>query len=375
MNPRNHALFWSLAFAAFLGLVFIFKAVLLPFVLGLAIAYFLNPLVGALGRIKLGRGLAAMVILILFFIVVGTFLALLAPVLYKQSLQLIEDLPSYIDMVLVYLEPHMQRVSEVLGQENGADLKALLSKHSGSVAQVTKQLLQGMLAGGQAVLDMISVLVFTPIIAYFMMKEWMHITAWVEDLLPQQQKNTILDLLKQIDVKISGFVRGQISVAVILGLSYAIALTTAGLKYGFLIGLASGLLSIIPMVGSAFGLVISVAVAWFQTGDLTFVAIIAAIFLIGQIIEGNILSPKIVGESVGMHPLWVFFALLAGGSLFGILGMLLAVPVAAVAGVLLAFAITQYKTSPYYGQSKEPEKQPAKKPKKSSKKSSKKKEA
>ena len=278
-------------------------------------------------------------------------------------------------MVLVYLEPHMQRVSEVLGQENGADLKALLSKHSGSVAQVTKQLLQGMLAGGQAVLDMISVLVFTPIIAYFMMKEWMHITAWVEDLLPQQQKNTILDLLKQIDVKISGFVRGQISVAVILGLSYAIALTTAGLKYGFLIGLASGLLSIIPMVGSAFGLVISVAVAWFQTGDLTFVAIIAAIFLIGQIIEGNILSPKIVGESVGMHPLWVFFALLAGGSLFGILGMLLAVPVAAVAGVLLAFAITQYKTSPYYGQSKEPEKQPAKKPKKSSKKSSKKKEA
>ncbi|MCB1722028.1 MAG: AI-2E family transporter, partial [Alphaproteobacteria bacterium] len=372
MTPRNHALFWSLAFAAFLSFVFIFKAVLLPFVLGLAIAYFLNPLVGALGRIKLGRGPAAMVILILFFIVVGTFLALLTPVLYKQSLQFAEDLPGYIDMVIAYLEPHMQRVSEILGQENGTDLKALLSNHSGSVAQVAKQLLQGVLAGGQAALDMISVLVFTPIVAYFMMKEWMHITVWVEDLLPQQQKSTILDLLKQIDVKISGFVRGQISVAVILGLAYAIALTIAGLKYGFLIGLTAGLLSIIPMVGSTVGLLVSVTVAWFQAGDLTFVAIIAGIFLIGQIIEGNILSPKIVGESVGMHPLWVFFALLAGGSLFGILGMLLAVPVAAVAGVLLTFAISQYKASPYYGQSKNPEKQPAKKPRKSLKKSSKK---
>jgi predicted PurR-regulated permease PerM len=157
-----------------------------------------------------------------------------------------------------------------------------------------------------------------------------------------------MKLLKEIDQKLSGFVRGQISVAVMLGIGYALALSIAGLKYGFLIGLGAGFLSVIPMVGSAVGLVVSVAVAWFQSGDMIFVLIIAGIFIAGQIIEGNFLTPKLVGDSVGLHPLWVFFALLAGGSLLGILGMFLAVPLAAVIGVLLSYAIYRYKQSPYY---------------------------
>ncbi len=184
-----------------------------------------------------------------------------------------------------------------------------------------------------------------------------------------------MDLLKQIDQKLSGFVRGQISVAVMLGVAYAIALTIAGLKYGFMIGLMSGLLSVIPMVGSAVGLIVSVAVAWFQAGDIVFVGIIAAIFIAGQVIEGNFLTPKLVGDSVGLHPLWVFFALLAGGSLLGILGMFLAVPVAAVIGVLLSFAIYKYKQSAYYldavledqPKKKTPKKTPKTKPKPKSK--------
>ena len=170
--------------------------------------------------------------------------------------------------------------------------------------------------------------------------------------MPRHSEGVIMGLLKQIDQKLSGFVRGQITVAVFLGVSYAIALSIAGLKYGILIGLTSGLLSVIPMVGSAIGLVVSVGVAWFQTGEISFVVIIAAIFIVGQLIEGNFLTPKLVGESVGMHPLWVFFALLAGGSLLGILGMFLAVPVAAVVGVLLSFALKKYKSSAYY---KDPE--------------------
>ena len=159
----------------------------------------------------------------------------------------------------------------------------------------------------------------------------------------------------------SGFIRGQISVAFILGITYAIALSLAGLKYGFLIGLLSGLLSVIPMVGSAVGLIVAVLVAWFQSADWMYVLIIAAIFLVGQFIEGNFLTPKMMGKNVGLHPLWIFFALLAGGALFGVLGMFLAVPVAAVAGVLLAFAIGRYKTSSFY------KKTPAKKPRKGNK--------
>lgn len=348
MTLRNQSLFWLLAFAVFIGFVFMFKTILLPFVLGLAVAYLLNPLVHGLGRLKIARAPAALLILLGFFSAVFLFFALLTPVLYRQSLELAADMPGYIDGLWVMVEPLLVQIRDTLGISDGGDIKALLQDHAGTGVDVAKRILKSLAAGGQAVFDVIYVAIFTPIVAYFVMKEWDHITSWVEDLLPRDHKKTINTLLSQIDVKISGFVRGQISVALILGVAYAAALTVAGLKYGFLIGLSAGLLSIIPMVGSTIGLIVSVAVAWFQTGDITFVGIIAAIFFAGQLIEGNILSPKIVGDSVGLHPLWVFFALIAGGALFGILGMLLAVPVAAVAGVLLAFGIAQYKSSALY---------------------------
>ncbi|PZO86623.1 MAG: AI-2E family transporter, partial [Micavibrio aeruginosavorus] len=169
----------------------------------------------------------------------------------------------------------------------------------------------------------------------------------------RQHATLIRRLLLKIDGKVAGFIRGQILVAFMLGVIYAVSLTVAGLNYGFLIGIGAGLFSIIPLVGSTLGLVVAVAVAWFQSGELVYTSIIAAIFLTGQFIEGNFLSPKIVGDSVGLHPLWVMFALLAGGSLFGIVGMLIAVPVAAVIGVLGGFAIEQYKASPLY-QKEEP---------------------
>ena len=355
MTARNQIYFWLGTFAAFLGFVYIFKSVLMPFVLGLAIAYLLNPLVKALGNLRINRSIAALVILGVFFLVVGLFVALLAPVLYRQSLQFIDEAPGYAQSIWSLLQPFIAQTTERLGLNGEAqiDVKSLLADNSATAADIAKRVIGQIAAGGQAFFGMLSVAIFTPIVAYFVMKEWEHIMAWGEDLLPRDNKDTIKDLLKQIDAKISGFVRGQISVAVILGIAYAIALTIAGLKYGALIGLAAGLLSIIPMVGSAIGLVVSIVVAYFQSFDLTYVAIIAAIFFAGQIIEGNILSPKIVGDSVGLHPLWVFFALLAGGALFGVLGMLLAVPVAAIAGVLLAFAIMQYKSSPLYkGKSK-----------------------
>ena len=180
------------------------------------------------------------------------------------------------------------------------------------------------------------------------MKEWPAIVRWVESLYPRQHAALIRSLLKQIDMKVAGFIRGQISVAFILGVIYALALTIADLDYGFLIGLGAGIFSIIPLVGSTLGLVVAAAVSWFQAGDPVYTGVIAAIFLGGQFIEGNFLSPKIVGDSVGLHPLWVMFALLAGGSLFGIVGMLIAVPMAAVIGVLGGFLIDRYKASPLY---------------------------
>jgi len=355
MTIRNQIYFWLATLAAFIGFVYIFKSVLMPFVLGLIIAYLLNPLVKAFGRIKINRGVAALIILLVFFTVLTISIALVAPTLYRQSLDFINALPGYAQSLWGMVQPFVNQMSYRLGLGNAGDVDVseILTQNSEATADIAKNLVGKIAAGGQAIISTLTATIFTPIVAYFVMKEWVRITDWVEDLLPRKNEETIMDLIYKIDKKISGFIRGQISVAVILGIAYAIALTIAGLKYGALIGLVAGLLCIIPMVGSTIGLVVSVVVAYFQSGDPMYVLIIAGIFLGGQLIEGNILSPKIVGDSVGMHPLWVFFALIAGGALFGIVGMLIAVPVAAAVGVLMSFGIQRYKESSLYkGRSK-----------------------
>ena len=289
-----------------------------------------------------------MVILVGFLIVIFGFIGVVSPIIYREISAFSKDLPEYIERIMAMLAPLTERLDTYIGGTDQKSIEDMLKSNSGSAVNAAKFVFSKLAEGGQAVVDMLSVAIFMPIVAYFMMKEWPAITKWAQDLMPRHSEETIMNLLKEIDLKLSGFVRGQISVAVMLGLIYAIALTIAGLKYGFMIGLMSGLLSVIPMVGSAVGLVVSVAVAWFQAGDLIFVGIIAAIFIAGQLLEGNFLTPKFVGDSVGLHPLWVFFALLAGGSLLGVLGMFLAVPVAAVIGVLVSFLIYKYKQSAYY---------------------------
>lgn len=361
LKPSTHLIFWFGASLAFIATIILFKTMLLPFVMGIAVAYLLNPTVNKFSEIGIARGPAALMILFGFLILIGGFIGIVSPILYRELAQFSKDLPEYIEKITSLLTPLTARLEEYVGTVEKEKLQGLLQENAGSATEFAKILLSKLAAGGQAVADIVSVAIFMPIVAYFMMKEWPAVTKWVHDLMPRHSEGTIMGLLKQIDGKLSGFVRGQITVAVILGIAYAIMLTLAGLKYGFLIGLLSGFLSVIPMVGSAVGLVVSVAVAWFQAGDIMFVTLIAGIFIGGQIIEGNFLTPKLVGNSVGLHPLWVFFALLAGGSLLGILGMFLAVPVAAVIGVLLAFGISEYKQSAYY---LDPEVEPVKPAKK-----------
>jgi len=353
MTLKNHLIFWCLAFAAFLGLVYLFQAVLLPFVLGAAIAYLLNPAVNALAKYKLSRGPATLVILFGFLIFTLALMVIIVPIFYKQVVEFSGDVPGYLDQIVTWLEPKIRELMALAGVETGTDLQVLAKEYASPAFNMANFMagyfVKGLAAGGQAAANMISILVIMPIVAYFMMKEWPNISAKVIDLLPRHQEKNIMEILKEIDKKLSGFIRGQLTVAFVLGVGYALALSLAGLKYGFLIGVLSGVLSIIPLVGSTVGLLLSVGVAWFQTGgEFTYVAMIAGIFIIGQIIEGNIITPKLIGNSVGLHPLWIFFALMAGGALFGIVGMFLAVPVAAVVSVLIAFGLKAYKASPYY---------------------------
>lgn len=345
---KTQMIFWGLATLALLAFIGLFKGVLTPFVLGIAIAYLLNPLVKGFATKGIKRTTSTALIITLFFVAIALLIILISPIIAKESTELVAAMPGYLDKIFMLIQPYTQWFQENVGAGYVEDAKGFLKDNISKILSVSGGIAGGIAAGGQAVIGIVTTLVLTPLVAFYMMKEWPAITDWVEDLIPRQNEKMIKDLIQQIDRKLAGFIRGQLTVAFLLGLIYALALTVAGLNYGFLIGVVAGFLSIIPMVGSTVGLIVAVAVAWFQSGEIQYVLIIAAIFIVGQIVEGNILSPKLLGDSVGLHPLWILFALMAGGSLFGILGMLIAVPVAAIIGVLTSFAIMQYKKSPLY---------------------------
>lgn len=341
--------FWGIAILLVFSLVWIFKAVLLPFVLGGAIAYLLNPVVNKISEKGMGRQAAVLTILGFFFFFVALLFAIIAPILMREAIGFIDSAPSYAQRIWVSAQPYILTIQEKLGYTITDQLQTVLQDNMGKALQIGKGVLGGLTSGGIAVMDFFTTLLITPVAAYFLMKEWPKVTEWSLGIIPRHHINVVCDLLRQIDKKISGFVRGQVSVCMALGFGYALALTLVGLNYGFVIGLATGVLSIIPFVGSTLGLVTSVAVAYLQTGgDFVFVGLVAGIFFLGQFIEGNFVTPKLMGDSVGLHPLWIIFALMAGGSLMGLLGMFLAVPVAASIGVLVTFAINEYKKSPYY---------------------------
>lgn len=349
MNIRRQVLFWLCAALTVLLFVWTFKVILLPFVVGIAIAYLLNPALVKLTHDKISRTILAIAILSSFFLLVIILALLLVPPFYTELTQLAEQAPVYIETVWGQMQPYVEIVEETVNEEDlDESIQAALKDNIGEAISVSSNLLGGLLNGGKALVSLATFIVVTPLVAFFMMVEWQQMVSWVDELLPRHSYSQVKELLAQVDQKIAGFIRGQLLVAASLGLFYSLALSIAGLQFGFLIGMAAGALSVIPLFGSIVGLFIGVGVAWLQSSQLSYLLIIAGIFMFGQFLEGNFITPKLVGQSVGLHPLWILFALMAGGALFGIVGMIIAVPVAATTGVFISFTLQNYKESAYY---------------------------
>lgn len=346
---KEQLAFWAAISAFLLLFVWIFGDMLLPFVVGIIIAYLLNPFMNFLERHKISRKPAAVFILSFFAITILSLALLLTPPLYNELADLADTAPQYIDSLWERIQPYVEVVQRNVDQNDlGQNISDAVKDNISGALSAGAGLLEGLLNGGMAVVSFLTFIVVTPLVAFFMLIEWTSITQWLYGLLPRHNYEKTKNICDTIDRKIAGFIRGQLLVAITLGVLYAIALTLAGLRYGFLIGIISGLLSIIPLFGSIVGFLIGVIVAWLQAGELSYVALIGGIFIVGQFLEGNFISPKLIGDSVGLHPLWILFALMAGATLFGIVGMLLAVPVTAAVGVLLNAAIDEYKDSHYY---------------------------
>lgn len=354
MTPAKQLRFWLIGLGLFVLALWLLSNMLLPFVVGLAIAYLLDPTVDRLERLGLPRWLATSLVLLGFLLVLVVMVLLLVPLVQGQTTHLLQVLPDYVAVVKERALPALDRLVHRLPPADVERLRAAAGNYAGDVAGWIANVITGILSRGLALFDVLSVMFVTPIVAFYLLRDWDLMVEKVDGWLPRQHAEAVREQADAVNVTLSGFVRGQASVCLVLGAFYAVGLTVAGLDFGLVIGLLSGLLSFIPYVGSLFGFVVSTGLALLQFDDLWRVAVVVGIFLFGQAVEGNVLTPKLVGDKVGLHAVWVMFALLAGGSLFGFLGVLLAVPVAAVIGVLTRFALRQYLSSGYY-RGEEPE--------------------
>lgn len=348
---RRQVMFWLVALAVFVLFLMMFSSILLPFIAGMALAYFLDPVADRLERLGLSRLMATVVILVTFVIVFALSLMIIIPILASQLNDFIERVPGYMTQLQTFIATsNASWLPEWLNGQMDT-IKSNFSRYISEGVGFLGTLVEQIWNSGKALLDIVSLLVVTPVVAFYLLLDWDRMIAKVDGWVPRGELPTVRKLATELDNTIAGFVRGQGSLCLILGLFYAVALSLAGLNFGLLIGFFTGLISFIPYVGSTVGLLLAIGVALVQFWpDYLWIGFIAGIFFFGQFLEGNILQPKLVGKSVGLHPVWLMFALFAFGSLFGFVGVLVAVPAAAAVGVLVRFALSRYLESDlYYG--------------------------
>ena len=349
MSVSRQTAFWVAVIVVAIALLALLRDILLPFVAGMAIAYFLDPIVDRLEVRKLPRALATTLVLVLFFVVLTAALLLVAPLIQAQVASLMRELPDMVHGLIEATTRWIERVSSELGEEQMDDARVALRDVARALGGWVLEATRRVFASGLALLNLLGLFLITPVVAWYLLRDWDRLVSKVDGYLPRAQAETIRARFREIDRTLAGFVRGQAIVCVALGTSYALALEIIGLQYGLVVGLFVGVIAIVPFIGALVGLLLSLIFGYLQFGVSGELAAVVVVFLVGQAIESNILTPKLVGDQVGLHPVWIIFALLAGGSLFGFVGVLLAVPVAATVGVLIRFALSRYLAGPLYG--------------------------
>ena len=342
----RHLTFWLVVFVVLAAALWLLHDVLLPFVAGSALAYMLAPSADRLERLGVNRTVAALLIVGIFVLALIALTLLLVPLLVQQGAALISHIPGY-----------FKRVKELIVDQNLPWLDWLGTGDSNKavsdlVSQVATWLLSfaySIWTGGKALVSLASILIVMPVVTFYLIRDWHRMIEIADGWVPLRQRETVRQLAREIDAAIGGFLRGQLGVCLVLGCYYAIGLMLAGLDFALLIGLVAGAITFVPYIGSMTGLMIAASVALAQFWpDWKRILVVVAIFLVGQFIEGNVVTPKFVGERVGLHPVWLIFAMFAFGYLFGFVGLLVAVPLAAAIAVLLRFALRQYFASPFY---------------------------
>jgi predicted PurR-regulated permease PerM len=329
----RNTIFWGLFFLAVVGLLFLLSDIIMPFVAGIILAYLLGPAKRYMIKIRLGHGVSSLVLLLSFIAFVSAFIFLMVPIFVEQFQILSTRIPAYLKSLegeaKLYLDAILQNFQNI-------DNTSIYS----FVSRVFKNLF--------SVLNILSLVFITPIVTFYLLRDWENIITKVNRWIPRHIAPVIRRQFREIDKMLAAYIRGKITIGFFLAAYYGIGLAVIGLDYGFSIGIIAGFLSLIPYFGLIFGVFVSIGLAIIQFGDTLHILLVAGVFLTGQLCDDYWLTPKLIGQRTGLHPLWIIFALMAGASLFGFLGILLAIPVAAIIRVFSRYALKAYRTSMYF---------------------------
>jgi predicted PurR-regulated permease PerM len=344
VTRQSRVIYWGIAALGFALVLWLLGGTLAPFIFGGVLAYLLDPLADRLERLGLGRIPASLIIVGLAILVIVGAIVAAVPLLIGQLGALIEALPGYVATLRAWLAAQAPFLEATQGLVRDALAGAEETVRTQGVA-----VLSGVLASTARLVDVVIFLGIAPIVTFFLLVDWDTIVTRVDGWLPRDQVPTIRRLAAEADDVLAGFIRGQLTVAMIMGIYYATVLTVVGLPYGFVVGIVAGIGTIVPFVGAALGAALAMGIALFAFwGDWGHIALVAAVYFGGQLTEGNVLTPKLVGHHVKLHPVWLLLGFSVFGSLFGFVGVLVAAPLAAVVGVLARFALERYLASPLY---------------------------
>ncbi|RYE10210.1 MAG: AI-2E family transporter [Hyphomicrobiales bacterium] len=349
MTLRTQVLIWVGFTVVVVFALWLFRPILLPFVVGIALAYILNPLVNLVERLRIGRGWATAIVLLgVIGAIIGVFF-IVAPLIISQIGGLALRLPGYFGELNELVRTMVPQLTEWLGPERTNQLQSSLAQFLGTGVEFIGNLTAQVLQSGITVFGALAFVILTPVVAFYLLLDWEGMVKGIDDLLPREHRREVRTVIDQIDRSMAGVFRGQGSVILVLTIYYTTALTLTGLNFGLVIGLITGLFSFVPFFGFLTGFTLSMGIALVQfSPNWWFVVIVFLVYMVGQFLEGNVLYPKLVGQSININPVWLMFALFAFGLLFGFVGLILAVPLAAITATLTRYAVKRYKESALY---------------------------
>lgn len=345
-NSPNLPIISLILFFLLLGTsLYFFGHLLLPFIFGVVIAYALTPGMNRLMQWKIPRIVATSLMVLLFFLSLILLLFVALPFLKTELVDLAKGLPDYVERGQKVLQPVIDFIAR---NQQAANIQDKLSNHVGDLVNWVIALVINILTSGMVVANILSVVVITPIISFYLLKDWDSFLQTTLNLLPKKSQSIAIELAKNIDKTLGGYFRGQLMVCFILGVYYIIGLSFLKLEYAVTIGLLTGILVFIPYVGFLTSLTVALSLSFAQFGDWTPILLVTGVYALGQTLETTFLSPFFIGDRIGLHPVWMILALLVGGATLGFVGILFSIPIAAILGVFMRTILAHYRNSVFY---------------------------